>query len=48
MGTLFNITLTCSDAAAARVYKLVSDEVRRLESLMSQYNKESDVYRLNS
>ena len=48
MGTLFDITLTCSDAAAARVYKAVSDEVRRIESLMSPYNDGSDVYILNS
>ena len=48
MGTLFNITLTCSDTAAAKVYKAVSDEVRRLESLMSPYNKESEVYILNN
>jgi len=48
MGTLFNITLNCSDAAAARAYKAISDEVKRLESLMSPYHEESDVYNLNS
>ncbi|MCL2025591.1 MAG: FAD:protein FMN transferase, partial [Leptospirales bacterium] len=48
MGTLFHVTLTCSDAAAARIYKAVSDEVRRIESLMSLYDEKSDVYILNN
>ena len=48
MGTLFTITVVCTDAEAAKIFEAVSIEVKRLEKLMSPYLPESDIYRLNN
>jgi thiamine biosynthesis lipoprotein len=48
MGTLFSIMVKCGDAQASRIYEQVSEEIKRIESLLSQYNEGSDIYALNS
>jgi thiamine biosynthesis lipoprotein len=47
MGTIVNVTFIGDAETAPRTAQAVFDEIERIESLMSPYRPESDVYRLN-
>lgn len=48
MGTLINLRMACTEAQAAQIAEAARGEVKRIESLMSRYDKASDVYKLNA